>query len=268
VKSGAAIGVFGGSGFYKLFKKAREVKVETPYGLPSAPLTISKVAGKKVVFLPRHGVHHEFPPHTVPYRANMRAFKELGVRRVVGPTAVGSLKPEIEPGDIVFCDQFVNLTSGRRDTFYDGPLTTHVSPADPYCPEMREVGIEAASKLGMKAHDSATVVVIQGPRFSTRAESKFFRAQGWDVINMTQYPEVILARELEMCYMNISLATDYDAGLEGNPDVKPVSHEDVIKVFNENMAKLKGLISETVKNLPERRSCGCGSALRHARLRA
>jgi len=268
VKPRAEIGVFGGSGFYRFFKKPRELKVETPYGIPSASLTLSRVAGRSVVFLPRHGVHHEFPPQMVPYRANMRAFKELGVRRVVGPTAVGSLKPEVEPGDLVFCDQFVNFTSGRRDTFYDGPLTTHVSTADPYCPEMRKLGIEAAARLGMKAHGSGTVVVIQGPRFSTRAESKFFSSQGWDVINMTQYPEVVLARELEMCYLNISLATDYDVGLEGNPEVKPVSHEDVIKVFNKNIAKLKGLIVEIAKNLPERRGCECGSALKHARLSA
>jgi len=268
VKPKAEVGVFGGSGFYKFFRKAKETEFETPYGFPSAPPTISSVAGKRVAFLPRHGVHHQFPPQVVPYRANLQAFKELGVRRVVGPCAVGSLKPDVEPGDIVFCDQFVNFTGGRRDTFYDGPLTTHVSTADPYCPEMRKVGIEAAEKLGLKTHSSGTVVVIQGPRFSTRAESRFFSGQGWDVINMTQYPEVVLARELEMCYLNISLATDYDAGLEGNPDVKPVSHEQVVEVFNENMGKLKELIVEIVKNLPERRNCGCGSALKHARLSA
>ena len=268
MKPRAEVGVFGGSGFYRFFKKASVLKMETPYGLPSAPLTLSRVGGKSVAFLPRHGVHHEFPPHMVPFRANMRAFKDIGVKRVVGPTAVGSLKPEVEPGDLVFSDQFVNFTSGRRDTFYDGPVTTHVSTADPYCPEMRRVGIEAASKLGLKAHPSGTVVVIQGPRFSTRAESKFFSGQGWDVINMTQYPEVVLARELELCYLNISLATDYDAGLEGNPDIKPVSHEEVVKVFNKNIGNLKLLIAEIVKNLPERRTCGCGSSLAHARLSA
>jgi 5'-methylthioadenosine phosphorylase len=266
VKPKAEIGVFGGSGFYSFSKKATRLEVETPYGFPSGILAVSRVAGRSVAFIPRHGVHHEFPPHMVPYRANLHAFKGLGVRRIIAPNAVGSLKPEVEPGDIVFCDQFVNFTSGRRDTFYDGPTTTHVSTADPYCPEMRKVGIEAASKLGMKAHGSGTVVVIQGPRFSTRAESRFFSGQGWDVINMTQYPEVVLARELEMCYLNISLATDYDAGLEGNPDVKPVSHEEVVKVFDKNISKLKGLIAEIVRNLPQRRGCECGSALRHARL--
>lgn len=268
MKPKAEFGVFGGSGFYSFFKKAKLVEVETPYGFPSAKLTVSKVAGRDVAFLPRHGVHHEFPPHAVPYRANLHAFKDLGVKRVVAPNAVGSLKPDIEPGDIVFCDQFVNFTSGRRDTFFDGPETTHVSTADPYCSEMRKVGIEAAARLGMKAHPSGTVVVIQGPRFSTRAESRFFTGQGWDVINMTQYPEAVLARELEMCYLNISLVTDYDVGLEGDPRVKPVTHEDVVKVFNANVAKLRKLIVEIVKESPGKRGCNCGSALQHARLSA
>ncbi|MDV3292770.1 MAG: S-methyl-5'-thioadenosine phosphorylase [Nitrososphaerales archaeon] len=268
MKPKAEVGVFGGSGFYSFFKKAKQFEVETPYGFPSGKLTVSRIAGRGVAFLPRHGVKHEFPPHMVPYRANMRVFRDLGVHRIIAPNAVGSLKPDVEPGDIVFCDQFVNFTSGRRDTFYDGPETTHISTADPYCPEMRRIGIEAAERIGMKAHGTGTVVVIQGPRFSTRAESRFFSAQGWDVINMTQYPEAVLARELEMCYLNISLVTDYDAGLEGNPNVKPVSHEEVIKVFNENIAKLRNLISEIVKNLPKRRGCECGWALRHARLSA
>lgn len=262
----AEIGVFGGSGFYSFLDAADSALVETPYGLPSAKITISKIGRRKVAFLPRHGVHHEYPPQSVPYRANLFAFKELGVDRIIGPCAVGSLRPNVKPGDLVFCDQFVNFTSGRRDTFYDGPDTTHISSADPYCPEMRKVGMQVARKLGLRFHSSGTVVVIQGPRFSTRAESRFFRKQGWDVINMTQYPEVVLARELEMCYMNISLVTDYDAGLEGDPSVKPVSHEDVIRVFNENMKKLRRLIVEIVSALPEKRECDCGRALEHARL--
>ena len=268
MKPRAQIGVFGGSGFYSLFKGAEELKAETPYGLPSASLMISSLGGKRVAFLPRHGVHHEYPPHMVPYRANLWAFENLGVTRVIGPCAVGSLKPELEPGDLVFCDQFVNFTSGRRDTFYDGPETTHIGLADPYCPELRRIGLKAAEGLGIKAHERGTVVVIQGPRFSTRAESKFFRSQGWDLINMTQYPEVALARELEMCYVNISVVTDYDVGLEGDPSVRPVSHEEVIKVFNENLRKLRKLISEIVKMTPLKRGCDCGKALAGARLSA
>jgi len=268
VKPKAEIGVFGGSGFYRFFKGARELAVPTPYGAPSSKVTLSEIQGKRVAFLPRHGVHHEFPPHKVPYRANMMAFKELGVSRVIAPNAVGSLKAEIRPGDFVFCDQFVNFASGREDTFYDGPETTHVGMAQPYCPQMREVGIEAARKMGLKFHRTGTVVVIQGPRFSTTAESRFFSRQGWDVINMTQYPEAVLAREQELCYLNISLATDYDAGLEGDPSVKPVSHEEVIKVFNSKMEGLRRLIVEIVKMLPQKRTCGCGSALAHARMSA
>lgn len=268
MKPRAEFGVFGGSGFYSFFEGARQFAVRTPYGAPSGRVTISSVSGRRVAFIPRHGVHHEFPPHAVPYRANVHAFKKLGVTRVVAPNAVGSLKAEVEPGDLVFCDQFVNFTTGRKDTFYDGPETTHVSTAGPYCPQMRKVAAESAKKLGLGHHDAGTVVVIQGPRFSTKAESRFFTNQGWDVINMTQYPEVALAREQELCYLNISLVTDFDTGLEGDPRVRPVSHEEVIRVFNENMGNLRRLIFEIVKQLPKERTCSCGSALEHARLSA
>ena len=268
MKPRAEVGVFGGSGFYSLFDKAEEVAVKTRYGAPSAKVTISSMGGRRVAFLPRHGAKHEFPPHVVPYRANVSAFKQLGVTRVVAPTAVGSLKAGIRPGEFVLCDQFVDFTSGRVGTFYDGPETTHVGMAEPYCPEMRRVAVKAAKRLGLRFHEKGTVVVIQGPRFSTKAESRFFSGQGWDVINMTQYPEVVLAKEMELCYLNVSLATDYDAGLEGDPDAKPVSHGEVVRVFNENMERLRALIAEIVKGLPEKRGCGCGSALRHARLSA
>ena len=268
MKPKADIGVFGGAGFYRFSKGSGGLLVRTPFGETSARITISEVEGKKVAFLPRHGVHHQFPPHAVPYRANIYAFKKLGVERVVGPNAVGSLRAEVRPGDFVFCDQFVNFTSGRKDTFYDGPETTHVSAADPYCPQMREVAIEAAGALGLRFHKSGTVVGIQGPRFSTKAESRFFTKQGWDVINMTQYPEAILAREQELCYLNISLVTDYDAGLEGDPSVKPVSHGEVIRVFNRNLENLRELISQIVRKMPARRTCECSRALEHARLSA
>ncbi len=262
----ARIGVFGGSGFYKFLSEHRDLLVDTPYGPPSAPLKLSRIGTREVAFLPRHGEQHQFPPHMVPYRANLSAFEQVGVERVIGPCAVGSLDPKKKPGEFVICDQFVHFTTGRRDTFYDGPETTHISSADPYCPELRKIACEAASKLGIPFHDRGTVVVIQGPRFSTRSESRFFRAQGWDVINMTQYPEVVLARELEMCYVNISLVTDYDSGLEGDPSVMPVSHEEVIKIFNQNIEKLRSLIVSMVDAIPESRSCKCGTALGHARL--
>jgi 5'-methylthioadenosine phosphorylase len=266
VKLKAGIGVLGGSGFYSFLKRAEVVSVRTPYGRPSGKIAISKLRGKRVAFIPRHGTHHEYPPHRVPYRANIMAFKQLGVTRIIAPNAVGSLKAEIKPGDLVFCDQFVNFTTGREGTFYDGPETTHVGMAQPYCPEMRKVAIEVAARLGLTFHKSGTVVVIEGPRFSTTAESRFFSRQGWDVINMTQYPEVVLAREQELCYLNISLATDYDVGLEDDSSVEPVSHEEVIRVFNSKMDALRKLIVEIVKALPEKRTCECGSALKHARM--
>ena len=268
MKPRAEIGVFGGSGFYRFFRGAEEVAVRTPYGKPSARVTISAVGGKSVAFIPRHGVHHEYPPHMVPYRANVFALKKLGAKRIIAPNAVGSLKANIVPGDLVFCDQFVNFTTGRKDTYYDGPETTHVGMAEPYCPQMRRVAVEAARRMGIRYHEKGTVVVIQGPRFSTTAESRFFARQGWDVINMTQYPEVVLAREQELCFLNISLATDYDAGLEGNPDVEPVSHEEVIKVFDSKMDALRKLIVEVVKELPDKRTCDCRAALEHARMSA
>ena len=268
MKPKADIGVFGGSGFYRFFRGAKGAPVKTPYGRTSGAVTISEIGRKKVAFIPRHGAHHELPPHMVPYKANVFAFKQLGATRVIGPNAVGSLKAEIKPGDIVFCDQFVNFTTGREDTFYDGPETTHVGMAQPYCPQMRRVATEAAERLGIDAHPTGTVVVVQGPRFSTLAESRFFSKQGWDVINMTQYPEVVLAREQELCYLNISLATDYDAGLEGDPSVKPVSHEEVIKVFNSKMDALRTLIVEVIKEVPEERTCDCGTALKDARMKA
>ncbi len=268
MKPRAEFGVFGGSGFYRFFKEAEEISVRTPYGRPSSKVTISNLGGKQVAFLPRHGVRHEYPPHMVPYRANVSAFKQLGATRVIAPNAVGSLKADIEPGDLVFCDQFVNFTTGRKDTFYDGPETTHVGMAQPYCPQMREVALRAAEKLRIRHHAKGTVVVVQGPRFSTTAESRFFAKQGWDVVNMTQYPEAVLAREQELCYLNISLATDYDAGLEGDPSVKAVSHDEVIKVFDSKMGTLRKLIVEVIKETPEKRTCDCGSALTHARMSA
>jgi len=158
----------------------------------------------------------------------------------------------------VICDQFVDRTSGRKDTFFDGPVTTHVSSADPYCPTMRSVAVECAKELGITAHPSGTVVVIQGPRFSTRSESRWFAYHGWEVINMTQYPECYLARELEICYCNVSLITDHDVGAEG---VEPVSNEEVIRVFNENNEKVKALIHAMIPNLPGTRECVCASAL-------
>jgi 5'-methylthioadenosine phosphorylase len=260
----AEIGVFGGSGFYSFLEDVEEVEVDTPYGRPSAPFTIGEVGGRRVAFLPRHGPKHELPPQAIPYRANVWAMKELGVRRIIGPNASGALKAELELGEFVVCDQFVDRTRGRADTFYDGPETTHVSAADPYCPDLRALLVETARGLGIKAKDGGTVVVIQGPRFSTRAESKWFQDAGWDTINMTAYPEGYLARELELCYANISMVTDHDVGVEGTA---PVSHEQVVRVFNENNERLRGLLFAVIPRIPPQpEEHVCAQALRGARI--
>jgi 5'-methylthioadenosine phosphorylase len=238
------------------------VDVDTPYGKPSAPPTIGEVAGVRVAFIPRHGVHHQFPPHRIPYPANAWAMKELGVTRIFGPCAAGSLRAGVGLGDFVVCDQLVDRTRSRPHTFYDGPVTTHISFADPYCPQMREAVISHGQQLGIPVHPHGTMVVIEGPRFSTRAESRWFGSQGWDTLNMTGYPEALLARELELCYANISLITDYDVGVE---DAPPVTHEEVIRVFGENNAKLRELLFAVIPDLPAERTCPCAHALEGAR---
>jgi 5'-methylthioadenosine phosphorylase len=264
VEARAEIGIFGGSGFYSLLTDVTEKVVETPYGAPSAPISIGQIEGHSVAFLPRHGPRHEYPPHRINYRANLWALRQLGVTRIIGPCAAGSLRREVEPGHFVVCDQLVDRTSGRTDTFYDGPVTTHVSFADPYCPELRKLAVDIATDHGITVHDGGTVVVVQGPRFSTRAESKWFQGVGWEVINMTQYPESYLARELEICYVNVSLITDYDVGLEGQAEA--VSHEQVLQVFTENNEKLRKLLFALVPRIPATRTCPCSTALQGARL--
>jgi 5'-methylthioadenosine phosphorylase len=258
----ADIGVFGGSGFYSLIENAREVWIETPYGTPSDRIALGEIAGKKVAFLPRHGKDHRFPPQSINYRANLWAMKSLGVKFIIAPNACGSLKKDVKPGSMVVCDQLVDRTSGRKDTFFDGPITTHVSFADPYCPTLRPIAIDALKSLGIETHDRGTVVVIQGPRFSTRSESKWFQSQGWEVINMTQYPEAYLARELEICFVNISLITDYDVGIEGIP---PVSHHEVIEVFKKNNERVKNAIGTIVEKIDLSADCSCHHALQGAR---
>ena len=260
----ARIGVFGGTGFYSFLGDVEVVEIETPYGPPSAPVSIGTVEGVPVAFLPRHGLDHQYPPHKVNFRANVWALKQVGVERIVGPCAAGSLKREVEPGHFVICDQLVDRTTGRADTFYEGPVTTHVGFADPYCPEMRALAVDTARGEGITAHDGGTVVTIQGPRFSTRAESRWFQDAGWEVINMTQYPEALLARELEICYVNVSLITDYDVGVEG--ETEAVSHEAVVEVFNSNLEALRKLLFALVPRIPEARDCICSRALQGARL--
>ena len=261
----AKIGVFGGSGFYKFLDNIEEVRVETPYGMPSDNLFIGEIGGQRVAFMPRHGRNHTILPHLINYRANVWAMKSIGVERVISPCAAGSLQKNVEPGDFVICDQFVDWTDGRKSTTIQGPIVSHPSPADLYCPEMRELAISTAKDLGITVHRTGTVVVINGPRFSTKAESKFFTNQGWEVINMSAFPENYLVKEMDMCPLNISLITDYDAGLVG--DVPPVSHHEVIQVFNSNLDKLKSLLFNMIEQIPyERKNCECADTSTNSQL--
>lgn len=256
----ADIGIFGGSGFYSLIDGVEEITVSTPYGETSDKIALAKLNDKTIAFLPRHGKKHQFPPHKIPYRANIYAMKELGVEQIIAPTAAGSLKPEIKPGSFVVCDQFVDRTWGREDTYYEGPVVKHIGVAYPYCLRLRKTVYEVGVEQEISIHKQGTVVVIQGPRFSTYAESRWFSLMNWDVINMTQYPEVVLARELGICYANIALITDYDAGLEGREDVIPVTEEEVYRVFAENNEKVKKLIFGMIEKLPAKIVCGCCNA--------
>jgi len=261
----AKIGVFGGSGFYKFLDNIEEIKIETPYGMPSDNIFLGQIGKNKVAFMPRHGRNHSIMPHLINYRANAWAMKSIGVERIISPCAAGSLQKHVEPGDFVICDQFVDWTDSRKSTFIEGPIVTHPSPADLYCPELRNLAIKSAEDLGIKVHKTGTVLVINGPRFSTKAESKFFTNQGWEVINMTAFPENYLAKELDMCPVNISLITDYDAGLVG--DVAPVSHQAVIEVFNSNLDRLKDVLFKMIENIPEDRvNCDCGATSIHSQL--
>lgn len=264
-RASAQVGVFGGSGFYRFLNDVELVEVETPYGPPSDRIALGDVDGVRVAFLPRHGSRHSLPPAAINYRANVWAFKELGVTRVIAPSAAGSLQSHVRPGDFVVCDQFVDRTWGRADTFHaDGPRVAHVGAADPYCPVLRELATALGRARGVTVHERGTVVVIQGPRFSTRAESRWFSAQGWEVVNMTQYPEAILARELELCYVNISLITDYDVGLEDQPDAESVSVAEVERVFASNNERVRDLILGLIPRIPADRSCPCATAMRGA----
>jgi 5'-methylthioadenosine phosphorylase len=254
----AEIGIIGGTGFYRFLEDAESVELETPFGAPSGPLSVGMFEGRRVAFLPRHGLDHRFPPHLVPFRANLWALKDLGVTRIFGPCAAGSLRREIRPRTLVVCDQAVDFTKNRPTTFYDGPQVTHVSFADPYCPTLREVLVKSAADGGIQHRDGGTMVVIEGPRFSTTAESRMFAQLGCDVIGMTQFPEVTLARELEICYATVALVTDYDVGVD---DIQPVTHEEVLKVFGENIDTLRDLLAAAIPRVPAERTCPCATAL-------
>lgn len=260
-KSNLKIAIIGGSGVYdpKIFKKEKEIKVKTPFGYPSAPIEIGDFLNKKIAFLARHGKKHQFPPHQVPQRANIFALKKLGIERIIGICAVGSLKKNFKPGDIVICDQFIDFTKKRTYSFYDKEAV-HVSLADPFCPELRNLFYREAKKLKIPVHQEGTYICIEGPRFSTRAESKFFRNLA-EVIGMTLIPEAILARELEICYLSLAMITDYDIYQK-----KPVVAKEVIKTMKGNLEKIKKLLKNTIPKIKEKRTCSCKIALKNAKI--
>ena len=242
----ADVAVIGGSGFYELLGESREIAVETPYGPPSAPVTVGELGGSRVAFIPRHGRDHRFPPSAVPYRANIWALRELGVSAVIAPCSAGSLQPDLHPGDFVALDQLVDRTWGRPDSFHEGPVVHHEAFAEPYDAGVRAALVAAGHETGIPVRDGGTVVVIQGPRFSTRAESRWFREMGWHVVNMTAYPEAVLAKEAGLAYGAIALVTDYDAGVDGH---EPVTMEAVFARLRDNISRVRALLAHAVPAL-------------------
>lgn len=259
----ADIAVIGGSGFYEFLPDCEEVKVDTPFGEPSEAVRVGELAGRRVAFLPRHGRDHRFPPHKIPYRANLWALRALGVRRILAPSAVGSLTASQGPGTLAIPDQLVDRTMGREQTFYEVDAV-HVPFADPYCPSGRAVAVAAARESGWEPATAGTLVVIDGPRFSTRAESRYYSAQGWTLIGMTGHPEAVLARELALCYTTLALVTDMDAGIEAG---QGVTQAEVFEAFGKNMSRLRDLVATIIASFPaEREDDLCAHALDGIRL--
>jgi 5'-methylthioadenosine phosphorylase len=263
LKYTAAIGIFGGTGIYDptLFNIIDEIKINTPYGETSDVITICAYKEKIVAFIPRHGKNHRIPPHKINYQANIWAMKELGVKVILAPSAVGSLKVEYKPGDIVLPDQFIDFTKKRKYTFYDGPIVCHISQSEPFCPDLREIIIKNVDRLNYKVHPNGTYICIEGPRFSTKAESNYYRTLlKADLIGMTLIPECILAREMEMCYVSISTITDYDVWAEVS-----VSSKEIIETLSKNVDKIKKLLLNVIPNISEERNlCNCSKSLENA----
>jgi len=257
----ARIGIIGGTGVYdpKMFELKETVRPHTPYGPASDEIQVGELKGVPVAFLPRHGRGHVIPPHMINYRANIYALKQIGVERIISPCAVGSLQEEFKPGEIVLVDQFIDFTKSRKYTFFDGPKTVHIGAAAPFCPEVNSLFAKEAKKAKIPVHDGGTYVCIEGPRFSTRAESRMYRAFA-DVIGMTLAPECALAREMEMCYTSLAMITDYDVWAD-----HPVDTATILRTMSENMDKIRRLLSATIPKIPEeRKKCSCGSVLADA----
>ena len=257
----AEIGIIGGTGIYDsgLLEKSKEVEIDTPYGKPSDCITLGLFKGKKIAFLPRHGKKHSIPPHMINYRANIWAFKELGIKRIIAPSAVGSLKEEFAPGDFVIPTQFIDFTKSRNCSFSELGRVIHISVAEPTCHEVHEIVQRVINAKGIPLHDSGTYVCIEGPRFSTKAESKFFKSTGADIIGMTLVPECQLAREAQICYTSISTVTDYDVWAE-----KPVTAKEVIATLSKNVDNMKSILTDLIEKIPTEKKCSCEKALEDA----
>ena len=255
------IGIFGGTGIYDsgLLEDAQEVEIDTPFGKPSDTITVGVFKGRKIAFLPRHGKKHTIPPHLINFRANIWAFKELGVTRIIAPSAVGSLKEEVEPGHFALPTQFIDFTKSRKGTFSEEGNVIHISVADPFCPELHSTILKVVEDQDLKIHKECTYVCIEGPRFSTKAESKFYRTTGADIIGMTLVPECQLAREAQMCYASISTVTDYDVWAE-----KPVTAKEVLETLSKNVERTKAVLTELIDKIPKNRECSCAKALEEA----
>ncbi len=254
----AQVGIIGGSGFYSLLNDAATVEVDTPYGRPAAPVSVGRIGDRLVAFLPRHGVDHRYAPHAVPTRANMWALRSLGVRQLLSLSAVGSLRATFGPGALVLPDQIADRTSGRVSTFVeDGRGVAHVSFADPYCPHGRAAARAGARAAGLQIEDGGTLVVVNGPRFSTRAESLEYQRLGHAIIGMTAMPEAALARELSVCYTTLALVTDLDAGVEAG---EGVTMAEVLEQFATNLPVLRSWLLATLAELPAKQGdCDCAN---------
>ncbi len=255
------IGIIGGTGIYDsdLLKNTQEVNIDTPYGKPSDTITVGIFKGRKIAFLPRHGKKHTIPPHLINFKANIWAFKELGITRIIAPSAVGSLKEELEPGHFALPSQFLDFTKSRDGSFSEEGRVIHISVADPFCPELQLSILQVTEKQNLKMHKNCTYVCIEGPRFSTKAESKLYRSTGADIIGMTLVPECQLAREAQICYASISTITDYDVWAE-----KPVTAKKVLETLSKNVEKTKMVLTELIDKIPKTRSCSCDKALEEA----
>ena len=257
----AEIGIFGGTGIYDsgLLEDAKEITLDTPYGKTSDSITVGTFQGRNIAFLPRHGKKHSIPPHMINFRANIWAFKELGVKRIIAPSAVGSLKEEIKPSHFALPSQFLDFTKSREGSFSKDGKVIHISVANPFCPELQNVVVKTATEQNVTIHKDCTYVCIEGPRFSTKAESKFFRSAGADIIGMTLVPECQLAREAQMCYVSISTVTDYDVWAE-----KSVTAKEVIETLSKNVEKIKKMLIKLIDEIPQQRRCSCDKALAEA----